>query len=234
MTSTPDFSSDKEPLGHSASQGFDNQYPSNRYLSSQHTSRTREKYVGPVLGTQRIREQDKKRGCMPTDPKKRRWVFIGIPVALVVIAAIAVGVVVGVDQANKAKARSETGASGSGTTKGGGGGGGASTDTGTPGQDDTASNPYLMAGTGQAGSTVTTDLGAEFVYSNDFGGSWAQNPEDPYSVSLLVIACCCQPLTVIQVSGRAQDYTPSLTEEWVWGKDHARGYVIRPIANETS
>jgi glucan 1,3-beta-glucosidase len=169
---------------------------------------------------------------MPTDPKKRRWVFIGIPVALVVIAAIAVGVVVGVDQANKAKARSETGASGSGTTKGGGGG--ASTDTGTPGQDDTASNPYLMAGTGQAGSTVTTDLGAEFVYSNDFGGSWAQNPEDPYSVSLLVIACCCQPLTVIQVSGRAQDYTPSLTEEWVWGKDHARGYVIRPIANETS
>lgn len=182
MASTPDLNSDKEPFGSSPSRGFENQYASDRYLSSHQTTRTREKYVGPVLGMQNSQRSEKKRGCMPTDPKKRRWVFIGIPVALVIIAAIAVGVVVGVDQANKAKARSETGASGSKPTSVGGGG--SSSDSGTPGQDDTATNPYLTAGAGQAGSTVTTDLGAEFIYLNDFGGHWAQNPEDPYSVRL--------------------------------------------------
>jgi hypothetical protein len=120
---------------------------------------------------------------MPTDPKKRRWLFIGLPVALVIIAAIAVGVVVGVDKANKAKSNPGSGSSsGSDTTTGGGGG--STADSGTPGQDDTASNPNLTQGSGQSGSTVTTDLGAQFTYTNVFGGSWAQDPENPYSVSL--------------------------------------------------
>lgn len=121
---------------------------------------------------------------MPTDPKKRRWLFIGLPVALVIIAAIAVGVVVGVDKANKAKSNPGTGSSSGSDATTGGGGGGSTTDSGTPGQDDTASNPNLTQGSGQSGSTVTTDLGAQFTYTNDFGGSWAQDPENPYSVSL--------------------------------------------------
>jgi hypothetical protein len=118
---------------------------------------------------------------MPTDKKKRRWVFIGVPVALVIIAAIIVGVLVGIDQNNKPKTGSGTSTgSGAGT----GGGTAKPTSTGTPGLDDTTSNPYITASSGKTGGTAMTDLGVQFDYKNDFNGDWAQNPEDPYSVSL--------------------------------------------------
>ena len=118
---------------------------------------------------------------MPTDKKKRRWVFIGVPVALVIIAAIVVGVLVGIDQNNKPKSGSKTSA-GSGTEIGGGAG--DSTNTSTSGLDDTSRNPFITRSSGKTGDTVTTDLGMKFVFTNNFDGNWDQNPEDPYSVSL--------------------------------------------------
>jgi glucan 1,3-beta-glucosidase len=155
---------------------------------------------------------------MPTDKKKRRWVFIGVPVALVIIAAIIVGVLVGIDQNNKPKSGSKS-AAGSGT--GTGGGTGETTNTSTSGLDDTARNPFITRSSGKTGDTVTTDLGMKFVFTNNFDGNWDQNPEDPYSVSLTVQHS--QAYADLQVSGRAQSFSPSLLEEWVWGKDIARG-----------
>lgn len=144
--------------------------------------------------------------------------FIGVPVALVIIAAIIVGVLVGIDQNNKPKSGAQTPA-GSGT--GTGGGTSKPTNTGTPGLDDTARNPFITRESGGIGSTVTTDLGMKFEYKNDFNGDWSQNPEDPYSVSDPSRA---HSVSVdVQVSGRAQSFTPSLLEEWIWGKDIARG-----------
>jgi hypothetical protein len=117
---------------------------------------------------------------MPTDRKKRRWLFIGVPVALVIVAAIIVGVLVGIDQNNKPKSGSKTS-----TAAGTGDGAGTAkpTSTGTPGLDNTSRNPYVTRSNGNTGSTVTTDLGMKFVYQNNFNGDWAQDPEDPYSVS---------------------------------------------------
>jgi hypothetical protein len=128
---------------------------------------------------------------MPTDPKKRKWLFIGVPVALVIIAAAVIGAVVGIDQSNKP--RSGSGASsGSGATTGGGGSTGS---TGTPGLDDTSNNPYITAGSGKTGGQVTTDLGVTFEFQNNFDGDWAQNPEDPYSVSFTMLGLDCGLLT---------------------------------------
>ncbi|EIW66983.1 hypothetical protein TREMEDRAFT_40623 [Tremella mesenterica DSM 1558] len=48
--------------------------------------------------------------------------------------------------------------------------------------------------------------GTEFVYINWMGGNWAVDPEKPYTVS-----------------GRAQDWSPSLLEDWKWGQNIVRG-----------
>lgn len=179
MASTPDLASDKEGFGQPSSNGFDNQFPSDRYLTSDYTSRTREKYLeASGQRTVGFEPQSARRSCIPTDPKKRRWVFWGIPIAIIVIAGIAVGVAVGVTQGNKSTtgAGSSSGAGNGGSTGGGNGNG----DTVAP--DDPANNPHITTASGESGSTVTTDLGVQFTYQNDFGGSWAQNTEDPYSV----------------------------------------------------
>jgi hypothetical protein len=39
------------------------------------------------------------------------------------------------------------------------------------------------AGSGSNGSIVTTDLDVNFTYVNWYGGNWAQDPLNPYSVS---------------------------------------------------
>lgn len=190
MSSTPDLASDKEAFGHpSTPLGFDNQYPSNRFLTSEYTSRTREKYL--EASGQRTAGFDPKprRSCIPSDPKKRRWVFWGIPIAIILIAGVAVGVAVGVTKSNKPTTGAGTGSgAGNGGSTGGGSDTGSGTGTGSGGnaaQDNPADNPFLVTSSGEGGSTVTTDLGAQFTYTNDFGGSWSQNPDDPYSVSPL-------------------------------------------------
>lgn len=201
MASTPDLSNDKEAFGHpSTPRGFEQQYPSNHFLASEYTSRTREKYLQAsgqrgAMGFET--RQQKSRSCVPTDPKKRKWMFWGIPIAIILIAGIAVGVAVGVSQSQKTTtgsgATTGAGTGGTGTTTGGGGGGGSTgTGTGTgsgepTAQDNTASNPFLTTSSGAGGSTVTTDLGAKFTFQNDFGGSWSQNMEDPYSVRPCVL-----------------------------------------------
>ena len=123
---------------------------------------------------------------MPTDPRKRKWLFIGVPVALVVIAAIVIGVLVGVDQNNKPKSGSGSSAGSSTGTGSGDGVSTSPTNTGAPGLDDTSSNQYITAGSGKTGGKAMTDLGVEFDFRNDFDGEWAQNPEDPYSVSTIL------------------------------------------------
>jgi hypothetical protein len=180
MASTPDLSADKEAGTAGFPHGFNNQYPSDHLLSSKQTTRTREQYTTDI-GLQGSKQR---RGCMPTDPRKRKWLFIGVPVALVVIAAIIIGVLVGIDQHNKPKSGSGSSAgSGAGT---GGGGSPRPTNTGTPGLDNTSNNPYVTTGSGQTGGKAMTDLGVEFDFRNDFGGEWSQNPEDPYSVSISI------------------------------------------------
>lgn len=122
------------------------------------------------------------RGLVPTNPKKRRALFIGVPVAVVLIAAIVVGVVVGVTRKH----------SGSGSSSAGSGGSTSQDpNAGSPtATDASGAVPTIVASEGQGGdgSTVKTDAGAEFTYQNSFGGFWAQDPNNPYSVGTQVLA----------------------------------------------
>ena len=113
------------------------------------------------------------RTCIPSNPTKRRWLFWGVPIGLVIIAGIAIGAAVAVSKSNqdKTKAPSPT-ASSTGSTNSTGG---ATTDV--------PDNNFDVKGSGSDGSAVQMADGGSFTYSNSFGGTWAVDPYDPYSVS---------------------------------------------------
>ena len=130
---------------------------------------------------------ESKRSCIPASKNKRRLLFFGVPIALVIIAGIVVGAVVGTSKSNQ----KSSGSSGKGSDGNG---------------SDSDGTAVVAASNGTSGSNITMSNGKSFTYINDFGGSWAVNPSDPYSVS-----------------GQAQSWSPSLLEEWKWGEDIIRG-----------
>ena len=74
---------------------------------------------------------------------------------------------------------------------------------------DGSDRPPRPAGatSGGSGSTVTKDDGNTFVYINNFGGDWVDDPATPFAPG-----------------GRAQSWSPRVgNETWVWGQNLARG-----------
>lgn len=127
--------------------------------------------------------------------RRRRWLFLGAAALLVV--AIAVAVPIGVVFGRKNSSGSGGGSGGSG----GGSGGGKNGPT-----------------TGGDGSTVTTEDGSTFIYSNQFGGIWVDDPDDPFSGAAF-----------------PNDFTPPLNTSWTWGVDRLYGvnlggwFVLEPF-----
>lgn len=67
----------------------------------------------------------------------------------------------------------------------------------------------LEVTSGKDGSQVVTYINGSqvsFTYSNPFGGYYYLDPLDPFGKS-----------------GKAQSWTPAITEEWIWGRDLVRG-----------
>jgi glucan 1,3-beta-glucosidase len=73
-------------------------------------------------------------------------------------------------------------------------------------QASEAGQSPVKATSGHNGSVITMSDGSTFTYTNAFGGDWAADPADPFGPS-----------------GRAQYWSKRINEEWVWGKDIARG-----------
>ncbi|KAF8641456.1 hypothetical protein AX16_009968 [Volvariella volvacea WC 439] len=59
---------------------------------------------------------------------------------------------------------------------------------------------------GGSGSIVVMDDGTTFTYTNEFGGDWVWDPAAPF-----------------QGGGRAQNWSKTVDEEWIWGRDIIRG-----------
>lgn len=139
-------------------------------------------YMTPQpLSYGRSRSKEPTRSCIPTNPTKRRLLFFGVPILLVIVAAAIIGGVVGSQKHHSSGNGSSGGAISSGTSGTSGAGGSNSTND----TNGTTWNTFIQPGSGGDGSVVTTDLGVNFTYLNAFGGTWAQNPYDPYSVCLL-------------------------------------------------
>lgn len=141
---------------------------------------------------------DKRAYYAAPDAKKRRSVkFVLIGAAALLIIAIAVIVPLYFFVLKK---DTKDGAADA-PSKDGGDGGKSSSAGGT-----TSPPTSNIAITGGDKSKVTTEDGTTFTYSNQFGGYWFYDQNDPFNNS-----------------ARAQSWSPALNESWRYGIDTIRG-----------
>ena len=170
-------------------------YPSRGGRSGTYGSHNGSRNFTPLTVNQRVAlrmagkpkdEYKPPRGCVPTSPTKRRWLFFGVPIGLVIIAAAAVGIAVGVSKSGQNKTAGSSAATG-GTGAGGSNSTTNGTTSSTAGQSSggAASVQFNFGTKGQGadGSTVDMADGGSFTYSNAFGGTWSVDPDNPYGVS---------------------------------------------------
>ncbi|KAI0337316.1 glycoside hydrolase [Trametopsis cervina] len=140
----------------------------------------------PILTTTAEPTNYDEKAAEPRARPRRRWPIIALA-ALVAAVVIALAVALPVTLVHH---KHSSGSGGSGSTGG------------------SASNPESPTGavTGGNGTLITTEDGTTFTYVNNFGGTWVDDPRDPFNSS-----------------ARPQSYTPSLDEPWVWGQDLIRG-----------
>ncbi|KAH9945946.1 glycoside hydrolase [Epithele typhae] len=133
--------------------------------------------------------------AFPAKRSRKKAIIIGV--LAVLAAAVAAGVVVYFLVIKPKSSKSSPSANTSGAND-------TSTDNG---KSDTTKNNLVV--TGGDGSTVTTDAGDTFTYTNSFGGVWYYNPENP-----------------LESGARAQSFTPALNETFKFGEDPIRGVNV--------
>ncbi|KIO27886.1 glycoside hydrolase family 5 protein [Tulasnella calospora MUT 4182] len=140
----------------------------------------------PDLGPQSDEEDAPKK-------KRKKLFFILGGVALVVVAA-AVAVPVALTQTKK----SSSGSSSSSPSSSG--------PTGSGNNDGPTSSGPTGDVTGGDGSIITTEKGTTFTYVNKFGGTWYDDPNDPWNNN-----------------AQAQSWSPPLSQEWDYQNHPMRG-----------
>lgn len=146
---------------------------------------------------------------------RRRKIFLiadMVAVAALLIAIIAVPVLV-TQHRRSSSAGSSSSSSGSGSGSGSNGDG----DTHGGGGNTNGASSLTMGGDG---STVSTETGETFTYSNKFGGFWVHDDNDPFNNN-----------------AQAQSWSPPLNESWDYQNNVIRGYVwccrvLRSHSNE--
>ncbi|KAI0785590.1 glycoside hydrolase superfamily [Abortiporus biennis] len=128
-----------------------------------------------------------------TSGRKKLWIILGSLAALiiVVLAVVLPVVLVAVKKHNNGSSASSSSSNG--------GGSGA---TGPP------SNPESPSGatSGGDGSVIITEDGSKFTYVNKFGGTWVDDPKDPFNNG-----------------ARPQSFSPALNETWDFTVHQIRG-----------
>lgn len=147
------------------------------------------------VGSNRYLSEKRSTYAAPGPLKSKRNLFIigGIVVAVIIVIAVAVPVAI-----NAKKSSSNLSSSGSGNSS-------SSSDSGS-GSGSSPSSTKSTVVTGGDGSTVTMDDGTTFTYSNQFGGTWYFDENDPFNNA-----------------ARAQSWSPALNETFNWGVDKIRG-----------
>ncbi|KAG9037366.1 hypothetical protein FS837_001448 [Tulasnella sp. UAMH 9824] len=143
----------------------------------------------PDLGARVANEQED-----ASKNKRRLCLILGGVVVLVIIAA-AVAVPVAITQAEKSSSGSSSASSSTGPDN-----------TGSGQNDNPTSSGPTGAVTGGDGTVITTDKGTTFTYVNKLGGTWYDDPKDPYNNN-----------------ARAQSTSPPLSQEWDYQNDPMRG-----------
>ncbi|KAI8978178.1 glycoside hydrolase [Trametes punicea] len=138
------------------------------------------------------------------------WVLAAAAVVAVVVVAVVVPVYFTVIHPKQHNTLS-TGAASSPASSGAGGKSGTGTSSAAP-------SAQTAVTTGGDGSTVTMENGTTFIYKNQFGGFWVNNPENPFDNS-----------------AQCNSWTPPLNQSWTWGQDRVHGvnlgglFVLEPF-----
>lgn len=126
---------------------------------------------------------------------KRGLIIAGsILAAVIVLVAVVVPIYFVVIKPKSSSSSNDSSASPSSPTS-------TSTSSGQPGS--------AVVVTGGDGSTVTTEDGTTFTYSNPFGGTWYWDPQNPFNNN-----------------AQAQSWTPPLNQTFSFGIDKIFGYVF--------
>jgi hypothetical protein len=114
----------------------------------------------------------------PGAARNRKWLWASLVALGVLGVALGVGLGVGLNVNKK-----------SGADKSGAGSSAPSGDVATTAPPANPSTPItnttdpVRGGSGGNGTIVTTDLNVTFTYVNEFGGTWAYDPVNPFNVS---------------------------------------------------
>ncbi|KAF7315129.1 Glycoside hydrolase family 5 protein [Mycena indigotica] len=138
--------------------------------------------------------------------RKRRLIGLAAVMGLIIVAAAVIIPVyfAVIKKNNSSKATSATSSNPSS---------GSPSSSGDPGGGEKPTSAI----TGSDGSTVLTADGTSFVYKNQFGGFWVDDPSNPFLNS-----------------AAPNSWTPPLNQSWTWGKDKVYGvnlggwFVLEP------
>ncbi|KAL5490260.1 hypothetical protein ACEPAI_5093 [Sanghuangporus weigelae] len=132
--------------------------------------------------------EEKRAEYLSPRSQSKKWAIIGGGALLLVIIGVAVAVPIILNK-NKDGSTSDS-----------------SSDSGNNSSSGPANTGSRNVVTGGDGSTVTMEDGTTFTYTNQFGGYWYFDPEDPFNNG-----------------ARAQSWTPALNETFKYGVDAIRG-----------
>lgn len=132
--------------------------------------------------------EEKRAAYLSPRSQTKKWAMIGGGALLLVIIGVAVAVPVILSK-NKGDSSSASSSGSNGHNP--------------SGSDNTGSRNVV---TGGDGSTITMEDGTTFTYTNQFGGYWYFDPEDPFNNG-----------------ARAQSWSPALNETFRYGVDVIRG-----------
>jgi glucan 1,3-beta-glucosidase len=154
---------------------------------------------------------EKRDAYMPprTRSRRRMWLIGGLVALVVAIVVIVVAIYFTVVKPHNSNDSVTGGASKSGS-KGPGTSSGAS-------PTSTANPTTKLAVSGGDGSTVTTEDGTTFTYSNSFGGYWYWDENDPFNNG-----------------AQAQSWSPPLNQTFQYGVDKIRGYAFISLRSVVS
>lgn len=175
------------------SAGRDSQYAS----SERPLNPGRETYYAASDREAASPQMDEKAGAVPQKASRRKAIIIGSVVAgILVILAIILGAYFGT------RKKDQDGTSGSSSN--------SHTGTNSDSDGDNGSDGgVVLAVTGGDGSEVTLEDGTKFTYTNQHGGHWYYDPNDPFNNG-----------------AKAQSWTPALNESFNYGVDRVRGVNV--------
>lgn len=159
------------------------------------------------------------RKSQPFYKKPLVWVIAAVGVALVAAAVVVPLYFTVIKPKNNTSVTGGSGGSDNGTN-------------GTNPDDSPTNQPPANGISGGDGSTIKTDNGSEFLYTNPYGGICESSSKFPRPALLLNTTLgVSDPDDPFNDNAYPNSWTPPLNTSWTWGKDKLYGYASSSVVD---